>query len=120
MNSVKALLLLSVLLLGCADFATTNKILELGFSEANPFMQMAQTWLGVWWSVPKIELYAPPHGVALAQQERFQHCSGSSVLLDPRNQQPPHQRRHELISAEGTWRTHEPFIRPASTLRCSA
>ncbi|MGY3691732.1 hypothetical protein ACVIGA_001812 [Bradyrhizobium sp. USDA 3240] len=54
MNWVKALLLLSVLLLGCADFATTNKILELGFSEANPFMQMAQTWLGVWWLVPKL------------------------------------------------------------------
>ena len=56
MNWVKALLLLSVLLLGCADFATTNRILELGFGEANPFMEMAQTWFGAWWLIPKLGL----------------------------------------------------------------
>lgn len=54
MNRVKGLLVLSVWLLGCADLATTNKILELGFGEANPFMQAAQTLLGVWWAVPKL------------------------------------------------------------------
>ncbi|WP_342721979.1 DUF5658 family protein [Bradyrhizobium sp. B097] len=56
MNWVKALLLLSVLLLGCADFATTNRILELGFGEANPFMEMAQIWFGAWWLIPKLGL----------------------------------------------------------------
>ncbi|HEX7922630.1 MAG TPA: DUF5658 family protein [Bradyrhizobium sp.] len=56
MNWVKALLLLSVLLLGCADLATTNRILELGFNEANPFMEMAQTWFGAWWLIPKLGL----------------------------------------------------------------
>ena len=56
MNWVKALLLLSVLVLGCADLATTNRILELGFGEANPFMQMAQAWFGVWWLIPKLGL----------------------------------------------------------------
>lgn len=56
MNFVKALLVLFVLLLGCADLATTNKILELGFSEANPFMHMAQTWFGAWWMIPKLGL----------------------------------------------------------------
>ncbi|WP_245452719.1 DUF5658 family protein [Bradyrhizobium sp. C9] len=56
MNWVKALLLFSVLLLGCADLATTNRILELGFNEANPFMEMAQTWFGAWWLIPKLGL----------------------------------------------------------------
>ena len=56
MNLVKALLVLLVLVFGCADLATTNKILELGFGEANPFMHMAQTWFGVWWMIPKLGL----------------------------------------------------------------
>ncbi|OKO79059.1 hypothetical protein AC628_12090 [Bradyrhizobium sp. NAS96.2] len=47
-------MVLSVLVLGCADLLTTNKILELGFNEANPFMQMAQTWFGPWWLIPKL------------------------------------------------------------------
>ncbi|MFK4726431.1 hypothetical protein ABIE89_007531 [Bradyrhizobium niftali] len=54
MNRVKCLLVFSALLLGCADLATTNKILELGFREANPFMQTAQAWFGVWWLIPKL------------------------------------------------------------------
>jgi hypothetical protein len=54
MNWVKAVLLLSCLLLGCADLVTTNEILHLGMGELNPFMQLAQTWLGVWWLVPKL------------------------------------------------------------------
>ncbi|PDT77437.1 hypothetical protein CO675_10845 [Bradyrhizobium sp. C9] len=49
-------MLFSVLLLGCADLATTNRILELGFNEANPFMEMAQTWFGAWWLIPKLGL----------------------------------------------------------------
>ena len=56
MNLTKALLVLLVLVFGCADLATTNKILELGFGEANPFMHMAQTWFGVWWMIPKLGL----------------------------------------------------------------
>ena len=56
MNLVKALLVLLVLVFGCADLATTNKILELGFGEANPFMHMVQTWFGVWWMIPKLGL----------------------------------------------------------------
>ncbi|WOH78248.1 DUF5658 family protein [Bradyrhizobium sp. BEA-2-5] len=56
MNFAKLVLVLSVLLLGCADLATTNKILEMGFGEANPFMHLAQTWLGAWWLIPKLGL----------------------------------------------------------------
>lgn len=56
MNWVKASLVFSVLILGCADLLTTNRILDLGFSEANPFMQMAQAWFGVWWLIPKLGL----------------------------------------------------------------
>ncbi|MBP2427625.1 DUF5658 family protein [Bradyrhizobium elkanii] len=56
MNWVKASLVFAVLILGCADLLTTNKILDLGFSEANPFMQMAQAWFGVWWLIPKLSL----------------------------------------------------------------
>ena len=56
MNSVKALLLLSSLLLGCADLMTTNVILDHGLGELNPFMSLAQAWLGVWWLIPKLGL----------------------------------------------------------------
>lgn len=55
-NWVKALLVLSCLLLGCADLVTTNVILDLGMGELNPFMRLAQTWLGVWWLIPKLGL----------------------------------------------------------------
>ena len=54
MNWVKALLLLSCLLVGCADLVTTNVILNHGLGELNPFMQLAQTWLGAWWLIPKL------------------------------------------------------------------
>src|SRR3954447_16104858 len=56
MNRVKALLLLSCLIVGCADLVTTNVILNHGLSELNPFMRLAQTWLGVWWLIPKLGL----------------------------------------------------------------
>ena len=56
MNWVKALLLLSCLIVGCADLVTTNVILNHGFSELNPFMRLAQTWLGEWWLIPKLSL----------------------------------------------------------------
>ena len=56
MNWVKAILLLSSLLLGYADLVTTNEILHLGLGELNPFMGLAQEWLGVWWLVPKLGL----------------------------------------------------------------
>lgn len=55
-NRVKALLLLSCLLLGCADLVTTNVILDLGMGELNPFMRLAQSWLGAWWLIPKLSL----------------------------------------------------------------
>ena len=54
MNWVKALLLLSCLLVGYADLVTTNVILNHGLGELNPFMGLAQTWLGVWWLIPKL------------------------------------------------------------------
>jgi hypothetical protein len=56
MNRVKALLVLSCLFLGYADLVTTNVILNHGLSELNPFMRLAQEWLGVWWLVPKLGL----------------------------------------------------------------
>ncbi|MBR0875483.1 hypothetical protein JQ633_34375 [Bradyrhizobium tropiciagri] len=52
----KTLLVLSVLLLGLADLFTTNTILNLGLGELNPFMHIAQTWLGPWWLIPKLGL----------------------------------------------------------------
>ena len=54
MSWIKALLLLSCIVLGCADLLTTNVILELGMSEANPIMRLAQTSLGEWWLIPKL------------------------------------------------------------------
>jgi hypothetical protein len=56
MNWVKGLLLLSSILLGCADLVTTNVILDHGLGELNPFMLLAQAWLGVWWLIPKLGL----------------------------------------------------------------
>ena len=56
MNWVKALLLFSCIALGCADLMTTNVILDHGLGELNPFMSAAQTWLGVWWLIPKLGL----------------------------------------------------------------
>lgn len=52
----KTLLVLSVLVLGLADLFTTNRILNLGFGELNPFMHVAQTLLGPWWLIPKLGL----------------------------------------------------------------
>ena len=54
MNWVKALLLLSCLIVACADLWTTNVILNRGGGELNPFMHLAQTWLGAWWLIPKL------------------------------------------------------------------
>jgi hypothetical protein len=54
MNWVKALLLLFCMVLGCADLMTTNVILDHGLGELNPFMSLAQTWLGAWWLIPKL------------------------------------------------------------------
>ena len=56
MNWVKALLLLSCLIVECADLVTTNVILDHGLTELNPFMRLAQTWLGEWWLIPKLSL----------------------------------------------------------------
>jgi len=56
MNRIKAFLLLSCLVLGCADLVTTNVILHLGMDELNPFMRLAQSWLGAWWLIPKLGL----------------------------------------------------------------
>jgi hypothetical protein len=54
MSSVKALLLLSCFVFGCADLLTTNVILDHGLGEANPIMAFAQTSLGEWWLIPKL------------------------------------------------------------------
>lgn len=55
-NLAKTLLVISVLLLGCADLVTTNMILNLGLKELNPFMHIAQAWFGAWWLIPKLGL----------------------------------------------------------------
>ena len=39
-----------------ADLVTTNVILSYGLGELNPFMRLAQTWLGAWWLIPKLGL----------------------------------------------------------------
>ena len=49
-------MLLSCLLVGYADLVTTNVILNHGLGELNPFMRLAQTWLGAWWLIPKLGL----------------------------------------------------------------
>jgi len=54
MKWVKALLVLTCLLLGYADLVTTNVIINHGLGELNPFMRLAQNWFGVWWLVPKL------------------------------------------------------------------
>jgi hypothetical protein len=54
MHWVKGLLLLSCIILGYADLVTTNVILNHGLGELNPFMRLAQTWLGAWWLIPKL------------------------------------------------------------------
>ncbi|MGY3234500.1 MULTISPECIES: DUF5658 family protein [unclassified Bradyrhizobium] len=54
MNWVKGTLLLTCLFLGFADIVTTNTILDLGFRELNPFMRLAQEWLGAWWFIPRL------------------------------------------------------------------
>ncbi|SED09756.1 DUF5658 family protein [Bradyrhizobium erythrophlei] len=56
MKFAKLFLVLSVLILGCADLATTSKILSMGLGEAYPFMHLAQTWFGAWWLIPKLAL----------------------------------------------------------------
>lgn len=56
MNSIKVVLVFSTFLLGLADLVTTNEILHLGLGELNPFMRLAQEWLGVWWLIPKLGL----------------------------------------------------------------
>ena len=48
--------MLSCLIVECADLVTTNVILDHGFTELNPFMRLAQTWLGEWWLIPKLSL----------------------------------------------------------------
>ena len=48
--------MLSCLFLGYADLVSTNVILNHGLSELNPFMRLAQEWLGVWWLAPKLGL----------------------------------------------------------------
>ena len=54
MSWVKALLLISCMVVGCADLLTTNVILGHGLSELNPIMRLAQTSLGEWWLIPKL------------------------------------------------------------------
>jgi Domain of unknown function (DUF5658) len=56
MNWVKPLLLLAAIVAGCADLLTTNVILNHGSGELNPFMSLAQAWLGQWWLIPKLAL----------------------------------------------------------------
>ena len=55
---LKEMLLVSALLMGYSDLITTNEILRLGFGELNPFMRLAQEWLGEWWFIPKLGLTA--------------------------------------------------------------
>ena len=56
MNRLKAILVLTTLVLGYLDLTTTNVILSHGMGELNPFMRLAQEWLGAWWLIPKLGL----------------------------------------------------------------
>ena len=56
MSWVKALLLLTTIVVGCADLLTTNVILNHGLGELNPIMRLAQSSLGEWWLIPKLGL----------------------------------------------------------------
>ena len=56
MHWIKGCLLLACLVIGYADLWTTNVILNHGLGELNPFMRLAQTWLGPWWIFPKLAL----------------------------------------------------------------
>lgn len=53
---LKALLLVSALVMGYSDLITTNEILQRGMGELNPFMWLTQEWLGEWWLVAKLGL----------------------------------------------------------------
>lgn len=50
----KTILVVACLLMCYADMVTTNKLLSHGLGELNPFMHLAQTWLGPWWVIPKL------------------------------------------------------------------
>ena len=54
MHWIKGTLLLICLMVGYADFLTTNVILSHGLQELNPVMRLAQEWLGSWWFIPKL------------------------------------------------------------------
>ena len=56
MQWVKPALVLSCLVLGCADLMTTDVILHHGLGELNPFMKLAQASFGAWWLIPKLSL----------------------------------------------------------------
>ena len=51
---LKAMLLVSALLMGYSDLITTNEILQRGMGELNPFMRFTQEWLGEWWLIAKL------------------------------------------------------------------
>ena len=53
---LKAMLLVSALLMGYSDLITTNEILQRGRGELNPFMRFTQEWLGEWWLSAKLGL----------------------------------------------------------------
>ncbi|GKQ55531.1 DUF5658 family protein [Bradyrhizobium sp. Ce-3] len=53
---LKAMLLVSALLMGYSDLVTTNEILQRGMGELNPFMRFSQEWLGEWWLIAKLGL----------------------------------------------------------------
>ena len=53
---LKAMLLVSALLMGYSDLITTNEILQRGMGELNPFMRFTQEWLGEWWLIAKLGL----------------------------------------------------------------
>jgi hypothetical protein len=79
-NWAKALLLLFCLLVGYADLATTNVILNHGLGELNPFMRLAQTSLGAWWLVPKLGLTFVVMWL-LGRSDRLHHIAFAVVLF---------------------------------------
>ncbi|WP_245321158.1 DUF5658 family protein [Bradyrhizobium sp. NAS96.2] len=53
---LKAMLLVSALLMGYSDLITTNEILQRGMGELNPIMRFTQEWMGEWWLIAKLGL----------------------------------------------------------------
>ena len=92
---LKAMLLVSALLMGYSDLITTNEILQRGMGELNPFMRFTQEWLGEWWLIAKLGLtYLVMWMLWRGKSERQMACG--RLHCDARVQQSDHSRGLQL------------------------